>query len=533
MEKKTLFKRGLVLTILLALAFVFSLMLTSNPWAKILPGHDSSMFIYMGKEWVRGGVPYLSFTDHKGPSIMLVNALGWLLPHVQVFGGIWWLEYLAFFFYALAAYRLLRINLDSLKSILAIFLSFLALHLVISGGNITEVYALPAIMWTLYAYWQYFDKKALSFFNYLLVGFGGAFTFNLRANLILSWLPLLFFMALDWLISRRYDELKKGFIGIFSGIGLYVLPMGIYLAMHQAFSQMLYYAIQFNLLYVQGTTTDRFSLVINWVKSPFGLVFVLSGLMACLGMLFMLKNLTKRRFVQWLGFFLSLLVTFAACFMSGRTYAHYFIPMVAYLLVLLALFLQAFEWERGRVWINTLLVIGALGLSLPQMKHVYHTIYTNNTSASITSLREDMDRYKNGQLVDTFFRTAAQKKQALFRREQRAEADQLGQVIDRYAKADDTIYIHRQGGAFYLTGDRPAFGRFFNLPAMDLSDNTEINQEFITTFKENPPAVVVLKKNFYKGRAHFLPLEQAMSDELATHYKEIKPVGHYFVYVRK
>lgn len=509
---------------LLVLAFAFSLLLRSNPWSQVLPGHDSSMFIYMGREWVQGGVPYLSFTDHKGPSIMLVNALGWLLPHVQRFGGIWWVEVASLFFYALWGFKTLRLFLDRSKSFLVVVLSFLLLAWLLSGGNITEIYALPMIMGALCLYFSYFKRGYLRFSEYFFLGLGGAFTFNLRANMIVSWLPLLGFFFVAWLYYKDWSALKQGLFGIFMGIFAYVLPWVAYLAYEGALGEMLYFSITFNWLYVSAGHVNRWAVFLDWLATPFGKRSVMCLLLGLTGGVFSFLTQPEkpRHFYISLGFFLSLALTFFSTFLSGRLYAHYFIPLVPYLLVLLGDFLRPFE---GRPWawlINCGLWAGALYFCWPQGQVLYNELYLINADTPVPQL---VAGARNSQPKQDNYPSRQLEKRALKLRLQVANNEKIGRLMNQKNRPEDTIYVHRRGGALYLMRNYHAPGRYFNLPAMDLRQDRSLNEEFIKSFQAHPPKLLIFEDKFLKDASKDGPLEQFLRQESKTHYKKLQKIG--------
>lgn len=53
-----------------------------NPWRHSLYGHiDSAMFFMGGKAWANGMIPYVDFSDSKGPVLWLINMIAyWISP---------------------------------------------------------------------------------------------------------------------------------------------------------------------------------------------------------------------------------------------------------------------------------------------------------------------------------------------------------------------------------------------------------------------------------------------------------------------
>lgn len=94
-------------------AFSLLLMLlvsNDSPLAGLNRHVDSAMFFAGGKAWAKGMMPYVDFSDSKGPLLWLIYAFGYLLSHTS-YTGVWLLSVLmmiAVLYYCFAtAYRIL------------------------------------------------------------------------------------------------------------------------------------------------------------------------------------------------------------------------------------------------------------------------------------------------------------------------------------------------------------------------------------------------------------------------------------------
>ena len=94
------------------LSFVLLFLLSPDGYTHQLYGRlDSAMFFTQGHAWSKGMVPYVDFTDSKGPLLFAFYALGaWLSP--TTYHGVFWLSLgvytLIFLFTFLSARMLLN-----------------------------------------------------------------------------------------------------------------------------------------------------------------------------------------------------------------------------------------------------------------------------------------------------------------------------------------------------------------------------------------------------------------------------------------
>ncbi|MDK6233468.1 ArnT family glycosyltransferase [Aerococcus sanguinicola] len=521
-----------------ALTFIFSLSLTSSPWAEAIPGHDSSMFIYMGREMARGGVPYLDFTDHKGISIILANALGWLMPHVNRFGGIYWVELLSLLAFTGLTYHMGRQVLDRPRSLLAVAVSLLVLDPLIESGNLTELYALAGIMLTLLAYLRYFEANSLPAWSYFLVGLSGAFVFNLRANMIISWLPLIALIFVHLLIHKNYAEMKRAVAWTSLGILTFILPVSLYLLYQGAFAEMVNFSILFNLQYLNDSklTTEEILMKLE-EKLAFYHLLGLGGL----GLLACLVKDRGRGQTYWRlgGYLLAFGATFYSTLLSGRFYPHYFMVLVPFFSLLIIQALRLFDLKRGQALVNLVLIVLVAYLFKYPADIFYNRVYSVSLAEDHPTLVAKVDQLGpgfNGQLKgpgDWQWALGTDERYvwALKRSSTKNKYEAASQRIVAESQPGETLYSHRIGGAFYLLADRQAPSRYFNLPAVDLDQAEAVAKEFRSDLTRQPPQMLVIEDKL-KARSP-LDRSQVETDFLAwiqNNYEEIDQVGEFHLY---
>ena len=102
-------KQGAWLIIKILIATSVFLLICSRASSMILKtyGDDSDIFVMLGKLTKDGMVPYKEFFDHKGPFIILVEYLAFLLPNYKV--GLFVIELLFITATLMAEYNIFKL----------------------------------------------------------------------------------------------------------------------------------------------------------------------------------------------------------------------------------------------------------------------------------------------------------------------------------------------------------------------------------------------------------------------------------------
>ena len=118
----------LVLAIIVVLVPLMLLMLSiDSPCYEVWGRLDSSWFFTSGKAWMNGMVPYVEFSDSKGPLLWLIYGVGYLISNHN-YVGVWVITCVAYISTALFNYRTARIFLNSDWLSLAVSLLMLMVY---------------------------------------------------------------------------------------------------------------------------------------------------------------------------------------------------------------------------------------------------------------------------------------------------------------------------------------------------------------------------------------------------------------------
>lgn len=148
-EKKKVFWPILEIFIIGILALGFSTYASCNFWVVRDNTSDSSVFSYVARVILNGGMPYRDAFDHKGPLIYLINVVGLLISDWK---GIWVIEVVTLFSTFFIMYRIARLFVSRIWSLLILLTSSCLLGTFYKGGNLTEEYAMPFIAAGIYIF---------------------------------------------------------------------------------------------------------------------------------------------------------------------------------------------------------------------------------------------------------------------------------------------------------------------------------------------------------------------------------------------
>ena len=90
MPQQTIPSHRLAFLFLMGYAFLLLFILSTDSYTHdLFPRVDSACFFTAGKAWMNGMVPYVEFTDSKGPLLWLIYGIGYLISHHDYIGVFW------------------------------------------------------------------------------------------------------------------------------------------------------------------------------------------------------------------------------------------------------------------------------------------------------------------------------------------------------------------------------------------------------------------------------------------------------------
>lgn len=332
--------------------------------------HDSSVFVYVAQIMHRGGMPYIDVFDHKGPLLYWINYLsyfmgkyGVLLPQYLMWIAVFW-----------AVWRWLKKELSATISCFALCIGAIcAVWFNEHGGNLTETYAFPLILFPLL--WLYdaaMGKKQFSLWKCFATGLCTGGILMLRPNMLAMPLTIALFLLVEAIRNKEWKLLgKQAFAGV-SGLIITVLPFILWLVYKGALDDCWKCYILFNMEYARlhGVFPNlKNKLVFLTCRSY---PFFLAGFFTLLSALqyFSEKVPDRKKVLFWNTVFL--LISLVIFFVNPR-YSHYFLPMIPALFLTCAIFaeknLTPDAVRKTAYLIPLILMIFCCWINLPRIRN--------------------------------------------------------------------------------------------------------------------------------------------------------------------
>ncbi len=304
MRQTWLWLLGLLLVSVLALS-------VATPVAQQVPGPDSAVYLYFGRQVNAGALPYRDLFELKPPGIFYIDALGLLLDGGTRW-GVWAFQVIFVFAAALIAFFFLRRYFKTWISGLASVSFLINLPMILDRGNLTEEYALPLQFAALLLFTQLENQKGFRWKS-LLFGVLFGLAFMLKQLLIGMWVTLgiLFLIQVIW--SRKWSRLIEIAWWV-AGVALVVLPLLIYFASNNILADFWEGAFAYNFLYRENGDANRYFVLdgaLDFITrlSGFYIIAMLTWIASVI-LLLIEHAPTRRAFTsRWFGFFLLILST--------------------------------------------------------------------------------------------------------------------------------------------------------------------------------------------------------------------------------
>lgn len=306
-------------------SLLMSLLCTNNPFQIGYTLIDSSVFTYVAKVIVAGGMPYRDTFDHKGPLIYLIDALG-LLINEQI--GIWIVEVITLFIIFLYTYKIASLlRCGSLLSCFVVTVGVVVFPYYFQGGNLTEEYSCAFIIISLYYFLKIFIDYRFERCAAILCGISFASVSMLRINMISLWIVMGGVIILEHIIKKRKMEFYR-FVFWFSVAAAFVfIPILLWLIVNNAFYDFIRDYFIFNFRYSSDPVRASMSNIITAIKfflmkPPLMVIFLICFL--CI---------KDKRNTDWLCMITLFLSVVFSC-ISGQRFAHYgmsWYPLIIYM----------------------------------------------------------------------------------------------------------------------------------------------------------------------------------------------------------
>jgi len=449
--------KGIMTLVILLVAFVFSLKCSINIWNVGVSGTDSSVFQYVARVILDGGMPYRDTFDHKGPLLYLINTAGLLISRWR---GIWLVEWAALFASFAMLYKIARIKCRRITSLIVMFCSVVPLFAYFEGGNLSEEYAMPFIAAATYIFTDYFVNDRINRFRLIICGLSFGAVCLLRINMIVVWAVMCIAVLIQCLTRQQYKRLSFFLTYFILGTLLIAIPIIIWLMVNGAFSAFIQDYFIFNFAY--AADSERATLT-KWTET---FLYFLNNRFVLMALIISIYLAAKKKDIFHCANIVFLFGSIIVCAMSRRIYPHYamiLVPVLAYPFACAAFMLQEeMQKEKGAALLVTafLLVSDVLPVWIPAFQDVV---------------------WMSARPRETYLTS----KEAMAR-----------EIINQYSQEEDDIIVFGNWNAIYNLSGRFAASRYsFQDPIGKIAP--EIMDAFFQELEENKPKVFVLYNNSF------------------------------------
>ena len=443
---------------ILTLSIIFAFQCSDNIWNLYNAYTDSSVFRYVARVILDGGMPYKDTFDHKGPLIYLINALGLLISKKI---GVWILEFITIFLAFGFMYKIARLFCGKGISAMILWLCSSALFKYFEGGNLTEEYALPFITISIYIFTDYFLNRKINIFRLLVSGFCFGAVCMLRINMVAVWLVMCFGVIVDTILKKKYEQLGK-FILFFSiGVGIICVPILTWLNINDSFGYFIKDYFIFNIKYSSEMGEGlkmamKVQTFIHFMKES----LVLFAISICAYL-----AVKKRNYFDIL-YTIFLLLNLMLLSISGKQYMHYGMTLVPALPYPFARIIGAGFTENNDekhifvLGLTYLLVIFGVPNWLDGINNVFQ-IYSTRNEVHVEQLEE-----------------------------------KIATLVKENTTEEEQIIVCGSWNIIYNLAERFAASKYSyqNIPCSVDEDN---KNEFLQELEENRPKLVVVKEDAY------------------------------------
>lgn len=443
---------------------VLIILVQTNPATRRI-GRDYGIYLYVGKEIYRGGLPYRDAWESKPPAIFYVDAFALMIGNGSRW-GVWMLEVIFLLSAVCISYYLLNKLWGRWPALAGVFLWLAGLGLTLGEGNSTEEYPLPLHFLSILLFLKLIETPKNRGLNFLLgLTFGISFLFrpNNAAIEIAVILTLFLFSIIDRNLKSIWAQIVwvglGGLTPIFL-VGLYFWYQGILYDYIEA-------AYLYNFFYSTTQITSALPL-----KTGFG-IFGGIAWAAVIGYLVAIIRIFRlprgQDFYLYLFLLLCPLVTIYISDPAKRAYGHYFINWLPFIALLAGLAINFFvvQLQMNKSASPRWETIG-LGMLI-----LFAGIFFVSSGRS-TEYGQTLKKLASHPKKDIEFST------------------KLAAYVRRHTKPDDFVLFWGSQLGENIMADRDTPGSILFFPSLVQSDiTTKLNDRYLRELKTNKPILIV------------------------------------------
>jgi hypothetical protein len=218
---------------LILTAFVASVLLFVSPDSylhDLNSLYDSSCFFLCGKAWMNGLIPYVDFSDSKGPLLWLIYGLGYLIDN-NTRTGVYWISCLFYSITLLYVFKMANIFLhDYRHSFIVAILSCLFyfnvfIHNEIRAEDFCQLFIIISLYYTCRILYMPHNKSMFSTSAFVFgVSLGATLLIKFNISVILIIFPII----IGFYAYKEKYNILKGVVWFFAGFSLMTVPFLLY-----------------------------------------------------------------------------------------------------------------------------------------------------------------------------------------------------------------------------------------------------------------------------------------------------------------
>jgi len=197
---------------------------------------DSAWFFMDGKALMNGLIPYVDYTDSKGPLLFLLNGIGYLISNYDYIGVFWrsclWYSITLFFCYKTGT---LLTQSRRKGYIVALLMAFPYFCCLFHYETRAEDWCQPFIAASLYCLLKEILRPTRRSQYIAGLSFGITFVATLLIKWSIAVMSLSFVASVVWLLYKRRQSMMKYCVCFTVGAVLMFLPFGVYMIATNSF----------------------------------------------------------------------------------------------------------------------------------------------------------------------------------------------------------------------------------------------------------------------------------------------------------
>lgn len=487
MDKIKITKEKIEKGIVLLGVSIFMLLGFSNTTSPIYDcqGYDSAIFRMLGRLTRKGMVPYKEFFDHKGPIIVLIEYIGALISNDK--WGIFIAQIPFMFFSIYGIYKIVRLWCDNKASIIMTLIGMMSINMYLEGGNLTEEYCLPFLIWSTYFAIRYLKKElpqnkehSVKYSILYAISFMVCALTRISNAMVLCVIILVGIIAM--VINGQWKGILKNIIGFIVTCILFFIPFLIYFVKEHALYDMIYATFIYNFRYVVNDSTTV------TIKEKILFLRYLTPLFAAIvaGMTNIYIN-QKKNYISWIAVIGGLIGIIVQ--LEGRLYLHYLLVYIPIIVITLGIFYDNVTRKDNKVMY--IAYIPLIALMVIVIKNVL--------------LVGDATRIYDDKMTTSFEKSA-------------------NDIVNLIPKEDeDKLIAYNVQANFYLATDMQPCYKYCILQDWQCSMDKEMDQEFTNDLR-SLKAKYIVANNYCENK----------KDEIIKQfYTEIDSNDFFILYKRK